>query len=152
MPEKGTDRRLCPKARVARSLVSDRERAFMAILMKTFKVRVTVVLKIRVLDVIELYDEPDPRRLAFWHDVLGDKRFDYVVCRHKTLEPLMAVEVDDPRHPSPADTFKAAAAREAKFPLVRLKAGPDLTPEVVRQKLIDEYRHAGPGPLPEELS
>jgi len=47
--------------------------------------------------VIELdAGERDRKRLFFWRDVLGDKHFDYVVCRSRTLEPLVAVELDDP--------------------------------------------------------
>lgn len=79
-----------------------------------------------MLDVIELVDEPDKRRLFFWRDILGDKHFDYVICRAKTLEPLVAVELDDPRVPrrsTTADDVKATAARNAGFPLVRFSVG-----------------------------
>ena len=37
------------------------------------------------------------------------------------------------------------------FPLVRFSATSNLTPELVRQKLIAEYRLARAGPLPEEM-
>ena len=104
---------------------------------------------------IELVDEPDKRRLFFWRDIpLGDKHFDYVVCRRETLEPLLAVELDDPgvvRRSSTADDVKATAARKAGFPVVRFTAGSRMTPELVRQKLIAEYRLARAGPLPEEM-
>src|SRR4051812_48485211 len=104
MAQKGIDHSTCPKARVVRSLWSESEKAFTDVLMKAFQKRVNVFLKVRVLDVIELVDEPDKRRLFFWRDVLGDKHFDYVVCRHKTLEPLLAVELDDPRVPRRSTT------------------------------------------------
>src|SRR4051794_32575692 len=98
MPQKGINHTTCPKARVVRSLWSEQERAFADVLTKALKRKVIVFLKVRGLDVIELYDEPD-RRLFFWRDILGDKHFDYVVCRRETLEPLLAVELDDPRVP-----------------------------------------------------
>lgn len=155
MPLKGIDPATCPRARVVRSLFRAPEKVFADILLKAFKPnRVRVFLKVRVLDVIELHDEPDRRRLFFWRDVLGDKHFDYVVCRRETMEPLLAVELDDPREQqrsNTADIVKATAARRASFPLARFTAGTSLTPELVRQKLITEYRLARTGPVPEEI-
>jgi hypothetical protein len=154
MPNQGIDHATCPKARIARSLWSETEKTFAAVLMKAFAKKVNVFIKVRVLDVIELADEPDKRRLFFWRDILGDKHFDYVICRPRTLEPILAVELDDPRVPrrsSMADDVKTTAARNAGFPLVRFSAASNLTPELVRQKLIAEYRLAQAGPLPEEM-
>lgn len=154
MPGKGIDHTTCPKARIAGSLWTTTEKAFADILMKAFKRKVNVFLKVRVLDVIELIDEPNKRRLFFWRDILGDKHFDYVVCRSETLEPLLAVELDDPntrRRLTSADDVKATAARNAGLPLVRFSAAVNLTPELVRQKLIAEYRLARAGPLPAEM-
>jgi hypothetical protein len=42
-------------------------------------------------------------------------------------------------------------ARKANFPLVDFSAATKLTPELVRQKLIAEWRIVKPGPLPEEM-
>lgn len=112
-------------------------------------------LKVRVLDVSELDGTGvDRRQRFFWRDVLGDKHFDYVVCRAKTLEPLLAVELDDAtvvRRSTTADDVKPTAARNASFPLVRFSAASNPTPELVRQKLIAQYRLARAGPLPEEI-
>lgn len=156
MSGKGIDHATCPKARVAKTLWTPAEQAFGQVLMKAFKLKVNVFVKVRVLDVIELDPaEPDKKRLFFWRDVLGDKHFDYVVCRKGTLEPLIAVELDDPavRKRSTTETdVKATAARNAKFPVARFAAGANLTPELVRQKLVAEYRLARAGPLPEEMA
>lgn len=137
------------------SLWTGAEKAFADVLMKAFKKKVNVFLKVGVLDVIELVEEPDKRRLFFWRDILGDKHFDYVVCREKSLQPLLAVELDDPRaarRSTTADEVKSTAARNAGFPLVRFVATSNLTPDLVRQKLIAEYRLARAGPLPEEMA
>ena len=94
---KGIDHATCPKARIVKRLWTPAEQAFGEVLMKAFKQKVNVFVKVRVLDVIELDPaEPDKKRLFFWRDILGDKHFDYVVCRKGTLEPLIAVELDDP--------------------------------------------------------
>jgi hypothetical protein len=123
--------------------------------MKAFRKKVRVFLKVRVLDVIELDGETtDKRRLFFWRDVLGDKHFDYVVCRDGTLEPLLAVELDDPavrKRSRTAEDVKATAARRAKFPIVRFTAGVKLTPEVVREKMVAEYRLVRAGEVLEEM-
>lgn len=152
---KGIDHSTCPKARIVRSPWSESQRAFSDTLWRAFEKKVVVLFKVRVLDVIALADdEPDKKRPSFWRDVLGDQHFDFVVCRPKTLEPLLAVELDDPsvrRRSSTADDVKATAARNAAFPLVRFSAGSNLTPQLVRQKLIAEYRLARAGPLPEEM-
>jgi hypothetical protein len=97
MPGKGIDHSTCPKARIVRSLWSAPEKAFYDVLREAMKKKPHVFLKVRVLDVIDLdAAEPDKKRLFFWRDILGDKHFDYVVCRRETLEPLLAVELDDP--------------------------------------------------------
>ena len=157
MAGKGVDHTTCPKTRIVRSLWSDAEKAFSTVLMNAFhKGRVKVFIKVSVLDVIQLdAAEPDKKRLFFWRDILGDKHFDYVVCRRDTLEPLLAVELDDakqPRRTSTADDVKTTAARLAAFPVVRSSAdGLKLTPELVRAKLIAEYRLVRAGALPEEM-
>src|SRR5256885_60573 len=121
MPSKGIDHTSCPKASINRSLWSREEKAFADVLMKAFRKPVNVFLKVRVLDVIELdADEPDKKRLFFWRDVLGDKHFDYVVCRRGTMEPLLAVELDDPterKKSNIADDVKTTAARKAGLTL-----------------------------------
>ena len=45
------------------------------------------------------------------------------------------------------DDVKLASARNADFPLVRFSAASILTPELVQQKLIAEYRPARAGQL-----
>lgn len=155
MPGKGIDHATCPKALIVGSLWSESEKAFASVLLKAFQKKVSVFLKVRVLDVIELDGKDiDRRQLFFWREILGDKHFDYVVCSHNTLEPLLAVELDDPKVPrrsGTADDVKATVARNAKFPIARFAAGTNVTPELVRQKLIAEYRLARAGPLPEEM-
>jgi hypothetical protein len=117
MPSKGIDHATCPKARIARSLFSESEKAFADVLMRAFVKKVNVFIKVRVLDVIELDAAGTTRpQLFFWRDILGDKHFDYVVCRRETLQPLLAVELDDPRVPrrsTTADDVKSTAARHA---------------------------------------
>src|SRR4051812_34780951 len=116
MSGKGIDHGTCPKARVVGALWTESEDRFAKILLKALKDKARVFLKVRVLDVIELVDEADKRRLFFWRDVLGDKHFDYVVCGSKTLEPLLAVELDDPnvrKRSSTAEDVKATVARRA---------------------------------------
>src|SRR5690349_874341 len=98
MAGKGVDHSTCPGARVVKSLGTTREMAFTEVLIKALRNKVKVFVKVRALDVIELDEgEKDKRRLFFWKDVLGDQHFDFVVCGGKTLEPLIAVELDDPK-------------------------------------------------------
>jgi hypothetical protein len=102
--------------------------------------------------VIERYDEPDRRRLFFWRDVLGDRHFDFRLCRKDTLEPLLAVDLDDPAVPkrsTTSDDAKATAARNATFPLVHFSAAANLTPDLV---LISGCGLARTEPLPQVSS
>ena len=64
------------------------------------------------------------------------------------------MELDDPTTPrrsTTADDVKSTAARHAAFPVVRFAAGRSETPELVRAKLIAEYRVVRAGTLPEEM-
>jgi hypothetical protein len=154
MAGKGIYPTSCPKARIRPRLRSEPEKGFGDLLMRAMKKKVNVFVKVRVLDVIELVNEPDRQRMKFWLDQLGRQHFDYVICRPNTLEPLLAAELEAPtlrRRSSTADDVKSTAARKANFPLVRFSAGSNLTPELVRQKLIAEYRVARAGRLPEEM-
>ena len=47
--------------------------------------------------------------------------------------------------------LKATVARKAGLAVVRFSAASSLTPELVRQKMIAEWRVAKAGPLPEEM-
>ncbi len=88
MAIRGIDHSTCPPARVVASLWTRQERDFAAVLLRAFRRKVNVFVKVRVLDVIELSrDEPDKRRLRFWQDILRDQHFDYVICRPGTLQP-----------------------------------------------------------------
>jgi hypothetical protein len=72
-----------------------------------------------------------------------------------TAVVAILVKLDDPkvrRRSTTADDVKATTARNAGFPLLRFSAGSNLTPELVRQKLIAEWRVARAGPLPEEMA
>ena len=143
MAGKGIDHATCPNARVRARLWSESEKGFGDVLMRAFKKKVNVFVKVRVLDVIELENDPDKRRLFFWRDILGDKHFDYVICRPTTLEPLLAVELEDPairRRSSTADDVKSTAARKAGFPLVRFTAGADRTLESTMDKSMSQCR------------
>ncbi len=155
MPARGIDHSTCPKARVVPALWSLAERAFADVLLAAFKpMTVNVLLKVRVLDVIELIGEPDRKRLFFWRDILGDKHFDYVVCSRRTLEPLIAVELDDPgRRPRTSTEIdvKTTVAARARFPVVRFSAATTPTPKAVRERLIDAYRAARDGAVLEEV-
>lgn len=72
MPTKGIDHATCPKARVARSLWSETEKAIAGVLMRAFVKKVNVFIKVRVLDVIELDGRGvDRKRLFFWRDIFG---------------------------------------------------------------------------------
>jgi hypothetical protein len=155
MSSKGIDHTTCPKARVVPALWSLAERGFAEVLMSAFKPKsVNVFVKVRVLDVIELYGEPDRKRLFFWRDVLGDKHFDYVVCRRGTLEPLIAIELDDASRRSRTSTeidVKTTVAARARFPVVRFNASTTPTPLAIRERLIEAYRAARDGAVLEEM-
>ncbi len=131
------------------------ERGFAEVLLKSFRPNsVKVFVKVNVLDVIELYGEPDRKRMYFWRDVLSKCHFDYVVCRRQTLEPLIAIELDDPTRRPRTSTevdVKTTATARARFPVVRFNAATTPTPQAVRERLIEAYRAARDGAVLEEM-
>src|SRR4051794_12008074 len=95
MLRKGIDPATCPQASIVKAICSPAELEFADTLRHALDPKkVLVLVKVRVLDVIELENDPDKKRLFFWRDMLGDQHFDYVVCSKKTLAPILAVELD----------------------------------------------------------
>lgn len=77
------------------------------------------------------------------------------ICRHPAgYESRQCASTESERlHFGAAGVDSGAArVRYAKLPVARFAAGANLTPELVRQKLVAEYRLARAGPLPEEMA
>lgn len=134
MAGKGIDHARCPKARVRPSLFSGPERAFADVLKRALQKKVVVFLKVRVLDVIELYAEPDRRRLFFWRDVLGDQHFDYVVCRKDTLGAPAGRRTGRPGRPEAVDDRRRnnSGCQQRLLNRLKLERAAALWPLVVR--------------------
>jgi hypothetical protein len=156
MERKGIDLSTCPRARLVKAICSPAELAFAGTLKQALKSKVLILLKVRILDVLELIEDPlDRKRMFFWRDFLGDIHFDYVVCSKQTLTPLLAVELDhdEPlkRGRATRDVAKTTIAARAQFPLVRISAAATYAPADLRQKLIAEYKRGKAGTLPVEM-
>jgi hypothetical protein len=156
MQKKGLDLSTMPKARVVKAIASPTELKFAATLKQALKSKVLILLKVRVLDVLELEPVADVKRAYFWRDYLGDVYFDFVVCSKQTLAPIVAVELDgdEPlkRGRASRDVAKSTLAKSAGFPVIRIAATDTYTPEALRAKLIADYKHAKAGPLPVEMA
>jgi very-short-patch-repair endonuclease len=78
---------------------------------------------VRMADVMYLSNETEDRK--FHNNNILCKHFDYVICDKKKFEPLLVIELDDPKHQyvfrKQLDEFKEKACKEAGLPLLRLQ-------------------------------
>ncbi len=97
---------------------------------------------------IELGNDPDKRRVAFWRSHLAEKEFDYVICSRQNAQtrPSRRTRHDGPsRRTATRDTVLTVAASRAQFPLIRITAAAKYEPNLLREKLIADYRLAKAG-------
>lgn len=75
-----------------------------------------------ISDLIEVVPEA-PRRQA-WQGRIPGKQFDFLLCAHDTMEPQLAIELqepaEEPSEPSPADRFVDRVLADAGLSLLRI--------------------------------
>ena len=78
-------------------------------------------------------------KYAFYH--INGKSVDYVLCSQTTLQPMYAIELDDPSHDRPdriaRDTEVERIFDEANIPLVRFRDYKSLSRDAIAHALAD---------------
>jgi very-short-patch-repair endonuclease len=105
-------------------VLSYRERQFYWVLVKLIGREHHILSMVRMGDVISL-SRNETKDRKFYNNNIFCKHFDYVICGKKKFEPLLVIELDDPKHQWEhrwqADNFKDKACEVAGLPLLRIK-------------------------------
>lgn len=121
-------------------LFSAAEKSFLSVLNLAVNEGQTVFGKVRVADVITPQKGSSRSRWQTAFNKISAKHFDYLICNSKTLEPLLAIELNDSTHLSrkvkDRDSFLKGACRSAGFPLLFVKAAARYQPEELRRQIM----------------
>ena len=117
-----------PEYRKVNSLMTFQERKFYyTVLLQEVGSRYRIYPKVRLGDLIRVANNPKDKRN---HEAqLWCKHLDFVVCNGNTLEPLLAIELDDSSHQfadrQESDLLKDRVCDEADLSLLRVKVEGD---------------------------
>lgn len=96
-----------------------------------------IFVMVRVADVLTL-PEGTPNRRA-WFNRIAAKHVDFVLCDPATLEPRLAIELDDATHQRPdrieRDRFLNEAFHAAGLPLLRIPQSSTYDPSLLRTQI-----------------
>jgi hypothetical protein len=105
------------------ALISDGERQFYHVLRAAVGAQWTVLLMVRLTDVVSIPDDVADR--DDWQKRIEGQRIEFLICDAHTLEPKAAIDLDDrppegadePRNPLLAETFAAAGLPLLRVPM-----------------------------------
>jgi len=104
------------------SLLTPAELRFYRVLLKAVPSGVSVFVKVRVLDILDV----EARAWREYGAPASGMHVDFVIADAATAVPLLAVELDDKSHALPKakkrDAFKDSAFASAEVPLLRITA------------------------------
>lgn len=99
---------------------------------------------VRVADIL-VVPEGTPQRRSWFNRIAG-KHIDFVLCDPGTLEPRLAIELDDASHQRPdriaRDRFINDAFGAAKLPLMRVPAAATFEAQNVREQIVQSIKDA----------
>lgn len=130
-----------PKYKKRKGVLTFRERQFYRLLVELRGKENHVLSMVRMADVMWLSNETEDRK--FHNNNILCKHFDFVLCDKLRFEPLLVIELDDPKHlyvhRKVDDEFKDKACLEAGLPLLRFKVKENYNkaeiPEIIDEKL-----------------
>lgn len=131
-----------PSYRKTKSLLTDQEKNFyFRVLRKEFGSQYEILLKVRLGDIIYLANEPANRKE--YGNQLYCKHIDFVLCDKNTLEPVIAIELDDNSHRKfdhqERDQIKNHVCLQANLPIQRVDSQA-MYREDTRSMVIQEIR------------
>ncbi|MHB8626541.1 MAG: DUF2726 domain-containing protein [Aggregatilineales bacterium] len=127
-----------PEYRKVNSLLTFQERKFYyTVLLQEVGSHYRIYPKVRLGDLIRVANNPKDKRN---HEAqLWCKHIDFVVCNGNTLEPLLAIELDDSSHQFPdrqeSDLLKDRVCDEADLPLMRVKVEGDYPVSTIGEEI-----------------
>ena len=112
-----------PQYRKRKGVLGFREREFYRLLRGLMGRDNHILSMVRMADVLWLSNETEDRK--FHNNNILCKHFDYVICDKLKFEPILVIELDDPKHQWEhrwqIDNFKDRACKVAGLPILRIK-------------------------------
>jgi hypothetical protein len=127
-----------PEYRKTNSLMTFQERKFYrTVLMKELSSQYAIYPKVRLADLIWIANEPTDKK--FHSNQIQCKHIDFVLCNRSTLEPVLALELDDSSHQKydrrESDEVKDRVCAQARLPLLRVKVQYDYAAEAIAEEI-----------------
>lgn len=124
--------------RVRERLVTRAELRFYRALQKAALEEFEIFAMVRIADVLTVVDAVPKRRL--WLNKILAKHVDFVLCDPQSLQPRVAIELDDASHDRPdrreRDAFVDQAFESAGLPLLRIPAAASYDPKSLRELVL----------------
>lgn len=102
---------------------SHTELSFYHVLKSIIGTRLTILAKVRLTDIFYI---TRPNENYSYHGKIAQKHIDFLICRPKTMKPIMAIELDDASHNRSdrieRDEFVDKVFETAELPLIRVPA------------------------------
>lgn len=109
--------------RIKDNFLTPNEYTFFHALIYTVNQRAYICPKVGLKDF--LFINKDTKDYMKYWGHISQKHIDFLICHPKTMQPLCAVELDDPSHETEKvkerDAFVEKVYKDAKLPLVRIK-------------------------------
>jgi len=139
--------------RLRDDFLSPSELSYFSVLRALVGSRVTICPKVRIADLL-FVARPHENRAYF--NRIAQRHVDFVLCEASTMQPLLAIELDDSSHDRPeredADEFLNSAFEAAALPVVRVPAKHSYSRDEVlsgmRHIVAEVYRPRATAPKP----
>ncbi len=118
-------------------LVTDAELRFYHVLTESASEDYTIFAMVRMADLLRVREETQKRQS--WQNKINQKHIDFVLCDPESLEPQLAIELDDRSHQRAdrqrRDEFVNEAMSAASLPLLRVKVKKDYDADGLRHDI-----------------
>ena len=128
-----------PRYQKRRSLLTKPEHNFYRALMMANNSQFSLFTKVRMGDFVFLANEPQDRK--FHSNQVQCKHVDFLLCDNYSLEPLLAIELDDSSHKQyenyERDEFKNNTFRSIGLPVLRIDIQKEYSAESLRIRIAE---------------
>lgn len=118
-------------------LVTNTELKFYHRLRKAVRGDFAIFAMVRIADLLTV--EKGNKKRRSWLNRILSKHVDFVICDHKSLQPVVAIELDDRSHSRPdrveRDEFVNSAFETAGLPLLRIPVADDYDDRQLRSMI-----------------
>lgn len=119
------------------SLLTITEQKFYTTLLEALGANYAICAKVRMIDLVEV--KPNTENWRSYQNKVIQKHVDFVLCRRETLEPVIAIELDDSSHNrsdrQQRDITVDDIFASANMPLLHYKTAKNYSAEDIRTRI-----------------